>query len=63
MTVGVLTLAGGREIEIDEKGYLIDRSDWDLSIAEHMAGEDGVIEYFSCLLRAVRNRASNASPG
>lgn len=42
MTVGVLHLAGGREIEIDEKGYLIDPSDWDLSIAEHMAGMDGV---------------------
>ena len=42
MSDAVLQLANGREIRIDEKGYLLDRSDWDLSVAEHMAGEDEI---------------------
>lgn len=38
----VLKLDNGRQIPIDEKGYLLDRSDWGLSVAEHMAGNDGI---------------------
>lgn len=37
-----LELANGRSIEIDEKGYMLDPAAWDLEIAHHMAGEDGI---------------------
>lgn len=38
----VLNLADGRAIPVDEKGYLLDPSDWDLSVAAHMAAQDEV---------------------
>ena len=37
-----LQMADGRQIPLDEKGYLLDRSQWDASVAEHMANADGI---------------------
>lgn len=38
----VLNLEDGREIAVDEKGYLLNPSEWDREVAEHMAKRDGV---------------------
>jgi tRNA 2-thiouridine synthesizing protein E len=32
----------GRTLAVDEKGYLCEPSDWDRSVAEHMAAQDGI---------------------
>lgn len=42
MSEAKLKLDDGREIAIDEKGYLIDPGQWDRAVAAHMAREDGV---------------------
>lgn len=42
MTEKFLNLANGRQIAIDEKGYLLEPSEWDLGVAEHMAELDGI---------------------
>jgi len=42
MSQAVIKLPDGRPIPIDEKGYLLDSSDWSLSVAEHMASQDGI---------------------
>ena len=43
MTDGVLILEDGRELAVDEKGYLTDHSQWDWSVAEHMAQNDAIV--------------------
>lgn len=35
-------MEGGREIPVDEKGYLLDPDLWDPKVAEHMANADGI---------------------
>ena len=42
MSPSVLNMAGGRQIAIDEKGYLLDSSEWDPDVARHMASLDGL---------------------
>lgn len=42
MSSKVLHLPGGGQIAIDEKGYLLDPSDWSDAVAETMAAADGV---------------------
>ena len=42
MTEAALKLADGRVIALDEKGYLLDPSDWEKQVAEAMAEGDGV---------------------
>lgn len=42
MAEAVLKLEDGREVSIDERGYLTDPSQWDLAVAEHMARADGI---------------------
>ncbi len=42
MSEGQLKLADGRRLSIDRKGYLNNADDWDLSVAEHMAEQDGI---------------------
>lgn len=42
MSVRVLRLGDGREIPVDEKGYLLDPAQWNRGVAEHMADADGV---------------------
>ncbi len=34
----------GRDIEVNEEGYLMDSSHWDLSVAQELATEEGVGE-------------------
>ena len=43
MTGGILSLEDGRQIAVDEKGYLADHSKWDLSVAKLMAQNDGIV--------------------
>lgn len=42
MRVKPLELSDGRQLARDEKGYLLDRSAWDRSVALAMATEDGL---------------------
>lgn len=42
MKTGVLGLPGGSKVSIDEKGYLLDPSDWSEEVALTMAAADGV---------------------
>lgn len=42
MSGRVLRLGDGREISVDEKGYLLDPAQWNRGVAEHMADADGV---------------------
>ena len=42
MAEETLTLENGRVIALDERGYLVDPSDWDERVAECMAQGDGV---------------------
>lgn len=37
-----LRLPDGREVALDEKGYLLDPSEWSQAVAETMAAADGV---------------------
>ena len=37
-----LKLDDGRRLAIDEKGYMLDPSEWDSGVAEHMASRDDV---------------------
>lgn len=39
---GILRLDDGREIAVDDKGYLVDQSRWDREVAEFMARRDGI---------------------
>ncbi|KAA9129839.1 TusE/DsrC/DsvC family sulfur relay protein [Marinihelvus fidelis] len=39
---GVLALDDGTELAIDDRGYLLDPSQWRAEVAETMAGADGV---------------------
>jgi len=43
MTASILTLPDGRQLPLDEKGYLMNRSDWSPAVAEAMAKADGVV--------------------
>lgn len=42
MRQSMLKMEDGRRIAIDEKGYLLDPSAWDLKVAHQMASDDGV---------------------
>lgn len=42
MGESALTLDDGRELTVDEKGYLTDPSQWDRAVAEQMASRDGL---------------------
>ncbi len=35
-------VVGGRRIEVDSEGFLIDRADWDEAVAEAIAAREGV---------------------
>ena len=37
-----LELPDGRQLSVDDKGYLMDPGDWDEHVASHMAEQDGV---------------------
>lgn len=39
---GFLQIDAGRRVAVDEKGYLLDRNDWDKPVAEFMAHADGI---------------------
>lgn len=41
MVADTITLDDGREIRVDEKGYLLDPGQWDADVAEHIAGIEG----------------------
>lgn len=42
VTGDVLVLDDGRELEVDEKGYLTDWSQWDRRVAERLAQVEGI---------------------
>lgn len=42
MNGAALELPDGRSVRIDEKGYLLDSSDWSETVAETMAAADGI---------------------
>jgi tRNA 2-thiouridine synthesizing protein E len=37
-----LKLADGRVLAVDDKGYLLDSADWERSVAQQMAKNDGI---------------------
>lgn len=42
MSAGILELPDGRQISIDEKGYLLDPSEWSEEVARTMAAADSI---------------------
>ena len=42
MSDGVLRLSDGRELRVDDKGYLLDYLDWSPAVAQIMASNDGI---------------------
>ena len=58
---------GGRAVDVDSRGYLLDAADWDEALAEAMASADGLVltENHWQVLRLLRDyhRHHGHSPG
>lgn len=48
-------LVAGREVEVNEEGYLIDPSQWDESIANAIAQEESVGPLTEAHMKLIRN--------